>query len=86
MTIGPIQIRWTKTVKAEQARAQVYDQRHSRLIAGQYHDIQALRATVEVLRSRIIALDHAMTRGYEQKLDMALRQRAKTPKGAGAAI
>ncbi len=71
MTIGPIQIRWTKTVKAEQAQAQELDMRRNRCIAGQYHDIQALRATIEQWRP-IIA--------------MVSRQRAKTPKGAGAAI
>ncbi len=73
MRIGPVIVRWASAVKAEQvqAQAQRLDMRRSRCIAGQYHDIQALRGTVERWRP-IIA--------------MASRQRAKTPKGAGAAI
>ena len=72
MNIGPIQIRWRKTVKAEQAQVQRIDLRQNRCIAGQYHDIQALRKTVEEWRPWITAL--------------ASHRAAKTPKGAGAAI
>jgi hypothetical protein len=57
MTIWPITIRWTKDVKAEQAKAQRIDLRQNRCIAGQYHDIQALRKTVERWRPLIAALD-----------------------------
>ena len=72
MNIGPIQIRWTKDVKAEQAKTQRIDLRQNRCIAGQYHDIQALRKTVEEWRPWITAL--------------ASRREAKTPRRVGAAI
>jgi hypothetical protein len=72
MQLGPITIRWTKTLKAEQAEAQVRDMRHNRCIAGQYHDIQALRGTVSQWRPIIEAV--------------ARNREAKTPKGAGVAI
>lgn len=75
MNIGPVQIRWTKTVKLEQVETQVKDLRRNRCIAGQYHDIQALRGTVERLR---LIVDAAARR-------QQLRAR-KTPKGAGASI
>ena len=73
MIIGPIQIRWTKTVRLEQADAQVKDLRRNRCISGQYHDIQALRQTVE----RWSPVIEAVARRHEA---------AKTPKGAGASI
>ncbi len=72
MNIGPIQIRWTKTVKAEQVKAQARDLRHNRCIAGQYHDIEALRHTVKLWKPVIEAV--------------VRNRKAKTPKGAGAAI
>ena len=72
MNIGPIQIRWTKDVKAEQAKATRIDMWQNRCISGQYHDIQALRTTIEEWRPWITAL--------------ASHRAAKTPTGAGAAI
>ena len=72
MQLGPITIRWTKTLKAEQAEAQKLDLRRNRCIAGQYHDIQALRATVSQWRPVIEAV--------------ARNREAKTPKGAGASV
>lgn len=72
MTIGPIQIRWTKDVKAEQAKRQKLWLLRNRCISGQYHDIQALRATVERWRPAITAI--------------VRHEEAKTPKGAGASI
>ena len=75
MNIGPIQLRWTKTVKREQAAAQKRDLRQNRCIAGQYHDIQALRTTIERWKPFIVPLvSHRHSR------------EAKTPKGAGASI
>lgn len=72
MNIGPIQIRWTKTVKAEQAKAQTRDLRHNRCIAGQYHDIQALRRTVKLWKPVV----EAVVRNRE----------AKTPKAGVAPL
>ena len=75
MNIGPIQIRWTKTVRLEQAEAQVKDLRRNRCIAGQYHDIQALRGTVAQWRPMVEAV------ARRQQL-----REAKTPKVVGASI
>jgi len=72
MNIGPLTIRWTKDVRSEAAVAQVRDLRHNRCIAGQSHDIQALRSTVERWRPLIAAI--------------ASHRDAKTPKRAGASI
>ncbi len=57
MRIGPITISLTSGLAQQAHEAQTLDLRRNRCIAGQSHDIQALRATAGALRLRIAMLE-----------------------------
>ena len=57
MRIGPITIQWTSHLAQRAHEAQTLDLRRNRCIAGQSHDIQALRRTVGAMRLRIVTLE-----------------------------
>jgi hypothetical protein len=55
--IGPITIQWTNRLTRQSQEAQTLDLRRNRCIAGQSHDIQALRAVIAKLMQRLQARD-----------------------------
>ncbi len=60
MRIGPITIQWTKRLTKQAHEAQTLDLRRNRCIAGQSHDIQALRRTVVAMRRENVMLERVI--------------------------
>ena len=68
MRLGPITISWTSRLTQRAHEAQALDLRRNRCIAGQSHDIQALRRTVTVLRINIGVLERKQSfKGWDDE-------------------